>query len=53
MEEGDVDSVARLLSQMKDSLVDLESALKKKDSDKISAAKRKMMELQMEISRRL
>lgn len=53
MREADVEGVARLLSRMKDSVDDLEASLKKKDTDKISAAKRKIIELQTEINRRL
>ncbi len=53
MRKEDVDVVAKLLTEIKDSLDELESALKKNNVDKISAAKNKILDLQMQISRKL
>lgn len=53
MKKGDVEIVAKLLTEFKDSLDELETALKKNNSDAIVAAKRKLRDLQMQIGRKI
>ncbi|HLF53939.1 MAG TPA: hypothetical protein VI544_02060 [Candidatus Nanoarchaeia archaeon] len=53
MKKEDIDVVSKLLTDIKDSISELESALKKNDVDKIAAAKSKIMNLQMQIGRKI
>ncbi|MEM4259513.1 MAG: hypothetical protein QXS38_02005 [Candidatus Pacearchaeota archaeon] len=53
MRKEDIEVVARLLTEIKNSLDELESAMKKKNADKISAVKQKILDLQMQIGRKL
>ena len=53
MNKEDVDAVAKLLSSMKDSINELGMALKKKNAEKANAAKRNILELQVQISRKI
>jgi len=51
MEKERVDILAQLLTNMKDALNELESALKKKNADGINSAKRKILSLQIQIDK--
>lgn len=53
MNKEDIGILARYMTDMKDSLKELEAAVKKKDSTRINSAKRKIIELQVQINRRL
>ena len=53
MERGDIDAIAKLLTEIKNSINELESAQKKKDSAKFLSAKNKIINLQMQISKRI
>lgn len=53
MNKEDVDAVAKLLSSMKDSINELDGAIKKKNGEKANAAKGKILELQVQISRKI
>ena len=53
MKKEDIDILSKLLSDMKDSLNDLDSALKKKDYTRINNAKRRLLDLQMQINRKI
>jgi len=49
MKKEDIESTARILSEIKDSLDELESALKANNISKATAAKIKIMDLQYKI----
>jgi hypothetical protein len=53
MKKEDVAVIAKLLTNMKNSLDELDSALKKRDSVGADIAKRKILELQVQINRLL
>ena len=53
MKKEDVDVLSKLLTSMKDALNELEGAIKKKDSDRINLGKRKILDFQMQIDRKL
>lgn len=53
MKKEDIDIVAKLLTELKDSLDELDSALKKSNNSAIIAAKRKVRDLQMQIGRKI
>jgi len=49
MKKEDIESAARILSEIKDSLDELESALKSNDAGKVTAAKVKIMNLRYKL----
>jgi hypothetical protein len=49
MKKEDIESAARMLSEIKDSLDELESAIKASDKGKATAAKVKIINLQSKI----
>jgi hypothetical protein len=53
MKKEDVEVIARLLTSLKDSMGELESSLKRRSSEDFVAAKRKIIDLQMQIGRKL
>jgi len=53
MKNEDIEVVAKLLTNLKDSVDELDSALKKNNAEKIVAAKIKIKNLQMQISQKL
>jgi hypothetical protein len=53
MKKEDIGVLSQLLSNMKDALNELETAIKKKDNEKINAAKRKILDFQLQIDRKL
>lgn len=53
MKKEDIEITAKLLTNMKDSLDELEDALKKGSSDRVASAKRKILELQVQIGRKI
>ena len=53
MKKEDIDIVAKLLTDLKDSIGELELALRKNDVGKVAAAKSKIMNLQMQIGRKI
>jgi len=53
MRKEDIDAVAILLTNLKDTINELESALKAGNAGNINAAKRKIADLQMQISKRI
>jgi len=53
MNKEGIESAARILSEIKDSLNELESALKSNDASKANAAKIKILDLQSQIRGRL
>jgi hypothetical protein len=53
MRKEEIDVLAKLLSEMKDTLGDLESSVKKNDLAKINASKRRILDLQMQINKRI
>jgi len=53
MEKGDIDILSGLLTEMKDALNELESSLKKKDEARGGAAKRRILDLQMQIKKKI
>ena len=53
MKKEDIEVVARLLTYLQNSLDELESAIKKSQIDKAVSAKRKIMDLQMQIDRKI
>ncbi len=53
MEKEDITLIAQLLTGIKDALSMLEEAEKKKDADKLSAAKREILNFQSQIDKLL
>ncbi len=53
MKKEDIDVVAKLLTDMKNSTDELESAIKANDAERINAAKRKIADLQMQIGKKI
>lgn len=53
MKKEDIEIIAKLLTTLKDSLNELESSLKKDDAEKVTASKRKILDLQIQIGRKL
>ena len=53
MKKEDIEIVARLLTDLKDSVNELESALKENSLSKIAEAKTKIMNLQMQIGKKI
>jgi len=53
MKKEDIEAVAKLLTSLKDSIDELESALKKNSLSKVAEAKTKIMSLQMQIGKRI
>jgi len=53
MKKEDIEVVAKLLTDIKDSLNELESALKKNSISRVAEAKTKIMNLQMQISKKI
>jgi hypothetical protein len=53
MKKEDVEVVAGLLTALKDSLSELESALKANNADRVMAAKRKIFDLQIQVGKRI
>lgn len=53
MEKEEIDAIAKILSEMKDTIDRLALALRKKDSAELNASKRKIVELQTQIGRKL
>ncbi len=53
MNKEDIDVLARYLTDMKDLLKELEMAVKKKDEERISSAKRRLLSLQNQVSKRI
>ena len=53
MRKEDIDAVAVLLTNLKDTVSELDSALKTGNAGNINAAKRKIADLQMQIGRKI
>ncbi|MCX8158717.1 MAG: hypothetical protein N3D20_00245 [Candidatus Pacearchaeota archaeon] len=53
MKKEDINLIARVLTDMKDSLTEIENALKNKDIGKLNEAKSKILRLQIEIDKRI
>lgn len=53
MKKEEIEALARLLSEMKDLINELESATKNRSSIKLNDAKRKILELRAQIGRRI
>ncbi len=53
MKKEDIDVLSKLLTNMKDALNELETAIKKKDYEKINAVKKKILDFQLQIDRKL
>ncbi len=51
MKKEDIALIAQLLSSMKEAVIHLEEAEKKKDIERMGEAKRAIIEFQMEISK--
>ena len=51
MRKGDIENVARILSAIKDSLDELDSALKSNNASRATDAKIKILDLQLQIRR--
>ncbi len=53
MKKEDIEVIAKLITEIKNSLEELESALKIGDAGRIVSAKRKILELQIQIGRKI
>jgi hypothetical protein len=53
MKKEDIGTLSQLLTNVKDALNELETAIKKKDYEKINATRRKILDFQLQIDRKL
>lgn len=53
MRKEEISVIAQLLSSMRDAVERLEGAYNKKDAETLASAKREILELQIEIKKRL
>ncbi len=53
MRKEEIEEAAKLLSEIKDSIAELESAMKKNDNNKLKTIKGKLIGLQMQIDKKI